>query len=130
MLPVAYLAEAFAALTGRSGRVTLEGVRMSRKRMYFSSDKAVGELGYRWRPPHEAFEDALSLVSRTWPVGRRSLIYSMIRSAGSRASARRPSTACQITKTGTPTAISRARFSSETASPNSAPTPNNGVRTA
>ncbi|HME37560.1 MAG TPA: hopanoid-associated sugar epimerase [Steroidobacteraceae bacterium] len=59
VLPVAYLAEGIAAITGRSGRVTLEGVRMSRKRMFFSSAKAAGELGYRWRPPLEAFEDAL-----------------------------------------------------------------------
>jgi dihydroflavonol-4-reductase len=59
VLPVAYLAEGLAALSGRSGRVTLEGVRMSRKRMFFSSGKAAGELGYRWRPPLEAFEDAL-----------------------------------------------------------------------
>jgi dihydroflavonol-4-reductase len=59
VLPVAYLAEAFAAVSGRSGRVTLEGVRMSRKRMFFSSGKAVSELGYRWRPPLEAFEDAV-----------------------------------------------------------------------
>ena len=59
VLPVAYLAEAFARLSGRSGRVTLEGVRMSRKRMFFSSGKAVSELGYRWRPPLEAFEDAV-----------------------------------------------------------------------
>jgi dihydroflavonol-4-reductase len=59
VLPVAYLAEGFARVSGRSGRVTLEGVRMSRKRMYFSSGKAVSELGYRWRPPLEAFEDAV-----------------------------------------------------------------------
>jgi len=59
VLPVAYLAEAMAAISGRSGRVTLEGVRMSRKRMYFSSGKAVSELGYRWRPPIVAFEDAV-----------------------------------------------------------------------
>ncbi|MGC1521701.1 MAG: hopanoid-associated sugar epimerase [Steroidobacteraceae bacterium] len=59
VLPVAYLAEAFARVTGHSGRVTLEGVRMSRKRMFFSSAKAVAELGYRWRPPLQAFEDAL-----------------------------------------------------------------------
>jgi dihydroflavonol-4-reductase len=59
VLPVAYLAEGFAKISGRSGRVTLEGVRMSRKRMFFSSAKAVSELGYRWRPPHQAFEDAL-----------------------------------------------------------------------
>jgi dihydroflavonol-4-reductase len=59
VLPVAYVAEAFAKVSGRSGRVTLEGVRMSRKRMFFSSAKAANELGYRWRPPLEAFEDAL-----------------------------------------------------------------------
>jgi dihydroflavonol-4-reductase len=60
VLPMAYLAEGLAAVTGRSGRITLEGVRMSRKRMYFSSAKAVSELGYRWRPPLEAFEDAVN----------------------------------------------------------------------
>jgi dihydroflavonol-4-reductase len=59
VLPMAYLAEGFAALSGRSGRLTLEGVRMSRKRMFFSSTKAVRELGYRWRPPLEAFADAV-----------------------------------------------------------------------
>ena len=59
VLPIAYLAEGFARLTGRSGRITLEGVRMSRKKMFFSSAKAVQELGYRWRPPVQAFEDAI-----------------------------------------------------------------------
>src|SRR4029077_10912783 len=59
VLPVAYLAEAFAKVSGRTGRLTLEGLRMSRKRMYFSSDKATRELGYHWRPPLEAFEDAV-----------------------------------------------------------------------
>jgi dihydroflavonol-4-reductase len=59
VLPVAYLAEAAAAISGRSGRITLEGVRMSRKRMFFSNAKAASELGYRWRPPAAAFEDAI-----------------------------------------------------------------------
>jgi dihydroflavonol-4-reductase len=59
VLPLAYLAEGFARLSGRSGRITLEGVRMSRKKMFFSSAKAVRELGYRWRPPVQAFEDAI-----------------------------------------------------------------------
>jgi hypothetical protein len=31
---------------------------MARKRMFFSSEKAVRELGYRWRAPAKAFEDA------------------------------------------------------------------------
>ena len=59
VLPIAYLAEAYAKISGRSGRITLEGVRMSRKRMFFSSAKAVRELGYRWRPPSAAFDDAV-----------------------------------------------------------------------
>jgi dihydroflavonol-4-reductase len=59
VLPVAYLAEGLAKVTGRSGRLTLEGLRMSRKRMFFSSDKAVRELGYQWRPPVQAFDDAI-----------------------------------------------------------------------
>jgi dihydroflavonol-4-reductase len=59
VLPMAYVAEAVALLTGRSGRITLEGVRMSRKRMFFSSAKAMRELGYRWRAPAEAFADAV-----------------------------------------------------------------------
>jgi dihydroflavonol-4-reductase len=59
VLPVAHLAELYARLTGRPTRITVEGVRMARKRMFFSSEKAVRELGYRWRPPDEAFADAL-----------------------------------------------------------------------
>ncbi len=59
LLPVAYASEAIARLTGRGTRVTVEAVRLARKHMYFSSDKAVRELGYHWRPPLRAFEDAL-----------------------------------------------------------------------
>jgi dihydroflavonol-4-reductase len=59
VLPIAYLAEAYARVTGGSTRITVEGVRMSRKRMYFSSAKAVRELGYGWRDPAIAFQDAV-----------------------------------------------------------------------
>jgi dihydroflavonol-4-reductase len=59
VLPIAYIAEAISRVTGRSGRITLEGVRMSRKYMFFSSAKAVAELQYRWRPPTLAFDDAV-----------------------------------------------------------------------
>jgi dihydroflavonol-4-reductase len=59
VLPIAYVAEAFARLTGGSTRITVEGVRMSRKRMYFSSAKAMRELGYTWRDPAIAFQDAV-----------------------------------------------------------------------
>jgi dihydroflavonol-4-reductase len=59
VLPIAYAAEIIAKVTGRPGRVTLEAVRMSRKHMFFSSAKAVRDLGYRWRPPVDAFADAV-----------------------------------------------------------------------
>ncbi len=59
VLPLAYVAEAMAKVSGHSGRLTLEGLRMSRKRMFFSSARAASELGYRWRPPVEAFADAI-----------------------------------------------------------------------
>jgi dihydroflavonol-4-reductase len=59
VLPVAYVAELYARLTGHPTRITVEGVRMARKRMFFSSARAARELGYRWRPPEEAVADAL-----------------------------------------------------------------------
>jgi dihydroflavonol-4-reductase len=59
LLPVAYAAEALARLRGRETRITVDGIRMARHRMYFSSAKAVRELGYRWRPAQQAIEDAL-----------------------------------------------------------------------
>jgi dihydroflavonol-4-reductase len=60
VLPIAYAAEAVARLTGRPGRITVEGVRMARKRMFFSSAKAQQELGYTWRAPTEALADAIA----------------------------------------------------------------------
>jgi dihydroflavonol-4-reductase len=60
LIPIAYLAEFAARLTGGSTRLTVEGLRMAGKRMYFSSAKAADELGYRWRPPAQAFADALA----------------------------------------------------------------------
>jgi dihydroflavonol-4-reductase len=59
VLPIAHVAEAWARLSGGSTRITVEGVRMSRKRMYFSSAKAMRELGYSWRDPSLAFQDAV-----------------------------------------------------------------------
>jgi dihydroflavonol-4-reductase len=49
--PLAVGAEVLAKLTKREPRVTLDGVRMATKHMYFSSRKAQRELGYEWRDP-------------------------------------------------------------------------------
>ena len=59
VLPAAYLAEFAARFAGIRTQVTVEAVRMARRPMYFSSTKATQELGYRWRPPTAAFEDAI-----------------------------------------------------------------------
>jgi len=59
ILPMAYVAEGYSYISGRGTRITLEGVRMSRKRMFFSSAKAARDLGYQWRPPVQAFDDAV-----------------------------------------------------------------------
>ena len=59
VMPIAYVAEAVARVTGRPTRVTVEGVRMARKLMFFSSAKATRELGYQSRPPVQAFADAI-----------------------------------------------------------------------
>jgi dihydroflavonol-4-reductase len=59
LLPLAYAAEAVARATGRETRVTVDAVRMARHRMYFSSARAVRDLGYRWRPAQQAIDDAV-----------------------------------------------------------------------
>lgn len=58
--PVALGAELAARVTGREPFVTLDGVRMARKKMYFTSAKAVRELGYRPRPARAAILDAVA----------------------------------------------------------------------
>lgn len=59
VLPIAYGAETFARLTGKAPFVTVSGVRLSRKRMFFKSDKAETELGYSARTAKDALSDAI-----------------------------------------------------------------------
>jgi dihydroflavonol-4-reductase len=60
LLPVAFGAELAARVTGRDPFVTMDGVRMSRKKMYFSSAKASRELGYTPRPARDGIADAVA----------------------------------------------------------------------
>ena len=71
VLPIAYVAEWIARLTGRPTRVTVDSVRMARKRMYFSSDKAARELGYGFRPAALAIADALEWFGAEGYLGPR-----------------------------------------------------------
>jgi dihydroflavonol-4-reductase len=57
--PIALAAEGLARFTKREPRVTLDGVRMSTKHMYFSSRKAERELDYRWRDPRLGLTEAV-----------------------------------------------------------------------
>lgn len=56
--PIAYGAEAAAWITGREPFATVDGIRMAKYKMYFSSAKAKRDLSYRSRPAHEALADA------------------------------------------------------------------------
>jgi len=60
LYPLAALAEAAAHVTGREPFLTLDGLKMSRHRMFFSSAKAARELGYEARPYPSALADALA----------------------------------------------------------------------
>jgi len=59
LYPLAMGAEALAKFTKREPFVTVDGLKMSKNKMYFSSAKAERELGYRARPYREGLSDAL-----------------------------------------------------------------------
>ena len=58
--PIAFAAEAIARITKREPFVTLDGLRMAKHRMYFTSAKAERVLGYRARPAEDGLRDAIA----------------------------------------------------------------------
>jgi dihydroflavonol-4-reductase len=70
---VAVVAEGLARLTGGTTRITVEGIRLARKRMFFSSAKAARELGYAARPAHAAFVDAIRWLEEQGLLTQRNL---------------------------------------------------------
>jgi dihydroflavonol-4-reductase len=60
LFPLARAAEAMARITGREPFLTTDGLKMSRNRMHFSSDKARRELGYAPRAHQLGLEAALA----------------------------------------------------------------------
>ncbi len=61
LFPLAYVTEFIARVRGGGEpMLTVDSLRMSRKRMFFSSSKAQSQLGYSARPAAEALEDAIS----------------------------------------------------------------------
>jgi len=60
ILPIAVVAEFWTRMTGGDEPfVTIDGVRMAKKKMFFSAAKAVSALGYTPRPATDAVDDAI-----------------------------------------------------------------------
>ena len=59
LFPLAWTNELIARATSRTPFLTIDSLRMAKHRMFFSSAKAVAELGYRARPHREALLDAI-----------------------------------------------------------------------
>ena len=59
VLALAYGAELVARITGKEPFVTVDGVKLSRKKMFFSIAKAQNRLGYTPRPAQDGFRDAI-----------------------------------------------------------------------
>ncbi|CAA6606160.1 putative dihydroflavonol-4-reductase [Rhodospirillaceae bacterium LM-1] len=60
VMPIAFFSELWAKAFGGEPMATLDGVRMARKKMFFSSAKAERDLGYRARPAAQAINDAVA----------------------------------------------------------------------
>lgn len=70
LFPLAWGAEFIARLTGKEPFLTADALRMSRYRMFFSSEKAKRELGYEARPYREGLKDALNWFSANGYLSR------------------------------------------------------------
>jgi dihydroflavonol-4-reductase len=60
LYPIAAAAQMIARATKREPFLTLDGLRMSRHRMFFTSTKAERELGFHARPYAEGLRDAVN----------------------------------------------------------------------
>ena len=70
VVPIALISQAWAHLTnGPEPRATIDGLKMSKKKMFFSSARAIEELGYASRPAREAIHEAID-----WFRGNQALM--------------------------------------------------------
>ena len=60
LYPLAVLMEAVGQITGKEPMLTRDALKMASHRMFFTSEKASSELGYRARPYREGLKDALA----------------------------------------------------------------------
>ncbi|MDD3028989.1 MAG: NAD-dependent epimerase/dehydratase family protein [Alphaproteobacteria bacterium] len=66
LFPIALGMEALAHLTGIEPMMTVDTLRMAKKKMYFSTSLAEHELGYTFRPAREAIADAIAWFRAEW----------------------------------------------------------------
>jgi dihydroflavonol-4-reductase len=59
VFPIAVVAQTIARGTGREPFITVDGLRMSKNRMFFTAAKAERELGFHARPYAEGIRDAI-----------------------------------------------------------------------
>ncbi|PZO90709.1 MAG: NAD-dependent dehydratase [Sphingomonas sanxanigenens] len=69
LFPLAWINERIARVTGKDPFLTLDSLKMSQHRMFFSSAKAEAELGYRARPYREALVDAVDWFRKAGMIG-------------------------------------------------------------
>lgn len=60
IMPFAYVGERIARFTGKEPFATVDGLKMAKYHMYFSSLKAKRALGYEARPHSSALQDAIA----------------------------------------------------------------------
>jgi dihydroflavonol-4-reductase len=71
VMPVAAMAEMIARHTGREPFITMDAIRMSKNRMFFTAAKAERELGYTARPYAEGIRDAIDWFGKSGYLRRR-----------------------------------------------------------
>jgi len=69
LMPLGWAMERVAEATGVTPLMTPEILKMARKKMFFSSAKAIAELGYAPRPARVAVEDALDWFATRGMLG-------------------------------------------------------------
>lgn len=69
LFPLAYAAEAVAQVTGKEPFVTVDGLKMAKYKMYFSSAKAARELNFSARPYQQALADAINWFAQRGMIG-------------------------------------------------------------
>jgi dihydroflavonol-4-reductase len=69
LFPLAFASEMVARLTGKEPFLTRDALRMAGHHMFFTSERAQRDLGYRARPYRAALEDAIAWYSAAGYLG-------------------------------------------------------------